>query len=352
MFTIPTLKQALLAVFVAVLFAAACSSDGGRGDQLVLPDTTDAPSTTVDATPTSVEPSTTVVDETTTTHGHTHDEPSTTATDVDGDRLTYDEIAEFIEETNPTLIVGEDVVNEDGSIGSSVTFDTLPPHLLPEPVVVTVPPTTVPPTTVPPTTVAPTTVAPTTVPPTTVPPTTEPTITVPTTVPPTTVSTTTVPTTTTVWREATARIPVEAVTTYVQEDPLLHPDTDLITYGASEPMRLEPGMRLVTDITTRVGHPLDGAWIIGILKHNNSYDEITMFVCIEGVFHEGSTQNLVVPWDVARGETEGVYQVLYQARKPDGTYLPWVIPYTSVRWEERAARRRSFTNLIDVSECW
>ena len=72
MFTTSTLKQALLVVFIAVLFAAACSSDGGRGDQLVLPDTTDAeatttsdaPSTSVDDTSTSVgEPSTTIVDE-------------------------------------------------------------------------------------------------------------------------------------------------------------------------------------------------------------------------------------------------------------------------------------------------
>ena len=84
MFTIPTLKQALLVVFVAVLFAAACSSDGGRGDQLVLPDTTDVSSTTVDATPTSDAPST-VVDAPPTTDVQSTtpaDEPSTTA---DGD---------------------------------------------------------------------------------------------------------------------------------------------------------------------------------------------------------------------------------------------------------------------------
>ena len=167
--------------------------------------TGDAPSTSVDETSTTP----TTVDDTSTT---ATDAPSTSVDETTTtvvERLTYDEIAEFIEETNPTIIVGEDVVNEDGSIGSSVPFNPLPPELLPEPVVVTVPATT-------------TTEAPSTT------PTTEPALDTPTT---------------TVWREATDRIPVEAATTYVQHSPMLPEDVDPITYGATEPMRLEPGMR-------------------------------------------------------------------------------------------------------------
>ncbi len=106
--------------------------------------------------------------------------------------------------------------------------------------------------------------------------------------------------TTTVWREATERIPVEAVTTYVQHSPMLPEDVDPITYGATEPMRLEPGMRLVTD----VDHRIDGAWIIGFVEFNNSADQILMFVC-----SEGPSQTIVVAWAVARGDTDGVYQV-------------------------------------------
>ncbi len=175
--------------------------------------------------------------------------------------------------------------------------------------------------------------------------------------PSTTESAADTPTTTTVWREATDRIPVEAVTTYVQEDPLLAPGLDPITYGASNPMRLEPGMRLVTDITAKYWgsvFELDGVWIIGILHSNNSTDTIRMYVCIEDAVHQGSTQNFVASWGLARTETEGVYQVLYTGYRPsDGTYLTVAIPLTRAWWEEHAAAdRRHFANKIDVSECW
>ena len=158
------------------------------------------------------------------------------------------------------------------------------------------------------------------------------------------------PTTTTVWREATDRIPVEAPTTYLQEDPLGPSTSDGITYGATEPIRLEPGMRLVTDISTW----LDGAWIIGFVEFKNSYDGILMFVCIEGAHYKGSTQNLVGTWNVARTATEGVYQVLYAFHNETSDTWSAAIKYRSrVEWDERAAAdRRHFTNLIDVSECW
>ena len=316
MLTIPTLKKTLLIGFVVCVLAAACSSNDGRGEQFVPPDTTvaettttsDAPSTSVDDTSTTpTDAPSTSVDETTTTVV---------------ERLTYDEIAEFIEETNPTIIVGEDVVNEDGSIGSSVPFNPLPPELLPEPVVVTVPPTTA----------STTTEAPSTTEPTTTPSTTEP--------------ATDTPTTTTVWREATDRIPAEATTTYLQEDPLLREES-WITYGASEPIRLEPGMRLTTDITW-----VDGAWIIGILETNNSADEIAMFVCIENFFYKGSQQNVVAGWALARTDTVGVYQVIYKRNLADGRKLAAVRPNTPADWDAKLANNQSILHNIDVSECW
>ena len=318
MLNIPTLKQTVLAGFVVCVLAAACSSNDGRGDQFVPPDTTvaeattttgDAPSTSVDETSTTP----TTVDDTSTT---ATDAPSTsvdeTTTTVVEEPLNYDEIAEFIEETNPTIIVGEDVVNEDGSIGSSVPFNPLPPELLPEPVVVTVPPTTA----------STTTEAPSTT------PTTEP----------------ATDTTTTVWREATARLPAEAPTTYLQEDPLGPSTTDGITYGASEPTRLEPGMRLVADDAW-----VDGAWIIGFVEFKDSADQILMFVCVED-----TTQNFVVTWRVARTATEGVYLVIYARHRVNSdTYLASLRKRSRDEWEERADYdRRHFTNLIDVSECW
>ena len=125
MFTTTTLKQAFLVVFVAVLFAAACSSDGGRGDQLVLPDTTDAPSTTVDATPTSVDDTTTSdapstsVDDTTTS-----DAPSTS---VDESPTTV------VEVESPTAVVevhddeSDHVHNDDGSVTAVETTTTAAP---------------------------------------------------------------------------------------------------------------------------------------------------------------------------------------------------------------------------------
>ena len=330
MLNIPTLKKTLLVGFVVCVLAAACSSNDGRGDQIVPPDTTvaeattttgDAPSTSVDetsTTPTSVDDTST----TATDAPSTSVDETTTTTDVDEEPLNYDEIAEFIEETNPTIIVGEDVVNEDGSIGSSVPFNPLPPELLPEPVVVTVPPTTA----------STTTEAPSTTEPTTTPSTTEPT-------PDTS-------TTTTVWREATDRIPAEATTTYLQEDPLLREES-WITYGASEPIRLEPGMRLTTDITW-----VDGAWIIGILETNNSADEIVMFVCIENFFYKGSQQNVVAGWALARTDTVGVYQVIYKHNLADGRKLAAVRPNTPADWDAKLANNQSILHNIDVSECW
>ena len=105
-----------------------------------------APDTTVPDTATSVEPSTSVDDTTTSDAPSTSVDETTTTTDETTttvvERLTYDDIAKFIEETNPTITVGEDVVNQDGSIGSSVPSDTISPELLPEPVVVTTPATT------------------------------------------------------------------------------------------------------------------------------------------------------------------------------------------------------------------
>ena len=84
------------------------------------------------------------------------------------------------------------------------------------------------------------------------------------------------------------------------------------------------------------------------MEFNNSADQILMFVC-----SGGSPQNIVVAWAVARGDTAGVYQVLYQRRSPDGTYSAHIRGYTRALWEERAAYDpRHFTNLIDVSECW
>ena len=103
-------------------------------------------------------------------------------------------------------------------------------------------------------------------------------------------------------------------------------------------------MRLVTDIDQH----LDGAWIIGFVEFNDSADQILMFVCIED-----PPPNTVVTWNVARGETENMYQVLYTSRWPDGRYAASVRGYTRALWEERADYdRRHFTNLIDVSECW
>ena len=333
-----TARLAVSLTVAVVVFAAACSSDGGRGDEITLT-TTETPATTPTTTA-DVDDTTTTgdVDDTTTTDvGHTHDgddghthEPTTS--DVDDDRLTYDEIAEFIEETNPTTIVGEDVVNEDGSIGSSVPFDTIPPELLPEPVVVTTPPTTTPTTTEAPST------------------------TEPTTTPSSTTPATDTPTTTTVWREATDRIPVDPPTTHTDDNPLLNPLSTPRTVGASDPIRLEPGMRLVTDITIwfwGIDVELDGAWIVGFVEFNNSADTISMFMCVEGVEYEGSTQNFVAGWDVARTKTEGVYRVLYHVERSDGTYQAGASLSTRTRWENGAAYdSRSVNNLIDVSECW
>ena len=73
-----TLKQTVLVGFVVCVLAAACSSNDGRGEQLVPPDTTVAETTTTDDT-TVDDTSTTVTD----AHGHsedthTHDEPVAT----------------------------------------------------------------------------------------------------------------------------------------------------------------------------------------------------------------------------------------------------------------------------------
>ena len=164
--------------------------------------------------------------------------------------------------------------------------------------------------------------------------------------PSTTEPATDTPTTTTVWREATARIPAEATTTYLQEDPMLREEY-WITYGASEPIRLEPGMRLTTDITW-----VDGAWIIGILETNNSADEIAMFVCIENFFYKGSQQNVVAGWALARTDTVGVYQVIYKHNLADGRKLAAVRPNTPADWDAKLANNQSILHNIDVSECW
>ena len=171
----------------------------------------------------------------------------------------------------------------------------------------------------------------------------------PTTEPPTT--DTTAPTTT-VWREATERIPSEATTTYFQEDPMLPADRERITYGASGPFRLEPGMRLVTDATSYFGFPLDGAWIIGILETNFSTDAIFMYVCIEGVDFEGS-QNVVGEWRLARTDTENEYLVIYARNHRDGRRTAAVPLYPPEQWEQRLANNSSDPRHgFDVSECW
>ena len=139
MLTNSTLKQTVLVGFVVCVLAAACSSNDGRGDQLVSPDTTvaetttsDAPSTTVDDTSTTADTST--VAETTSPpvddgHGHTHDEPVATYPVVE------------VADTTTTVVVEVQVadITED-------EIDDLPPLVrdlfFPEPVVITAPTTT------------------------------------------------------------------------------------------------------------------------------------------------------------------------------------------------------------------
>ena len=157
---------------------------------------------------------------------------------------------------------------------------------------------------------------------------------------------TTVTPTTTVWREETDRIPVQAVTTYDQYDPDQAPGQETFTYGASEPIRLEPGMRLVSDITNGFGHRLGGVWIIVILETQNSADVIVLFACIENAYFEGS-QNVVASLSLARTETEGVYQVLYVRHSADGTWGAALNPYSQTRWDARLVDWRSALHSID-----
>ena len=103
-------------------------------------------------------------------------------------------------------------------------------------------------------------------------------------------------------------------------------------------------MRLVTDVSPT----LDGAWIIGIIEFNNIADQILMLVCVET-----PAQNTVAGWSLGRGETEGVYQVLYETYSPaEDRYKVAPRRYTNAMWVERSVDALFFTNLIDVSECW
>ena len=286
----------------------------GRGDEPAAPDAT-AAATVVEEPTTSVE--VVITEPSTTDAGHTHDgedghtHDSTTTVDPDRNRVTWEELGEIIEEQTP--IVGEDVVNEDGSIGTTIDSDTIPPQLLPEPVVVTAPPTTAPATTEPVDT------------------------------------TTTVTPTTTIWREATERIPAESTTTWLQEDPMMSNVEGWITYGASGPFRLEPGMRLTTDLAW-----VDGASIIGIVFYNNSIDSIFMYLCIERLDPEGSPTNVVGAWKLARTDTENEYLVLYVINKADGRRTAGVtVRRTPEEWEERLSYYpHSPLHDFDVSECW
>ena len=130
MLTNSTLKQTVLVGFVVCVLAAACSSNDGRGEQLVSPDTTVAETTTTD--------------DTTGTTDDGHDEPVATyltveVHDDEDDHVHNDDgsITAVETTTTTTVVVHDDeddhVHNEDGSITGIVvapvaTYPTVTPE--------------------------------------------------------------------------------------------------------------------------------------------------------------------------------------------------------------------------------
>ncbi len=259
--------------------------------------------TTTTSTPTTTAP---VASSTTTT--------TTSTTTTTTGAVTIDELAAIIAETNPApeILVVDGPDDVDGPVTPDVGPTPLPKEVVVDPVVVT--------------------------------------LTTDTTIPEDETTTTT---TTAGEPEGEPLPPTEPIPEETEPFVAVNPLGPDIEWGATEPVRLVPGMALTTTATDLFyGVPYDGAEIIGIVFANNSADEIMMYVCIDysvlsdkflNAYHDHPAgENIVGDWRLARTDIPDYYRLLNEPTGGTST-SPWV----RERWEASGLGTR-----LDVSGCW